>query len=219
MVYKKRVYKKRPVNGRIRAQQIGSKAGSMAYSAYKLASKVAKMVNAEEKFYETGLSAFAVDYVGVLTVLNGMAQGDTDSTRDGDSIKCKHLSLKGYIDAGATTCTVFRIIVFEDKQNQVSAVTDFMTLSGASTAPNGFKIYDKRFRTKVLLDKTYSFSDTGPNSGHFEFEIPLGHHTQFDAGTTTINTGAYKYIMISNRAPASAEPIVSVHSRLTYIDN
>lgn len=217
MAYKKRVYKKRPLKGRARAKQIGSSAGSMAYSAYKLASKVAKMVNAEEKFHETTQNA-AVDYNGSLVTLNNMAQGDTDGTRDGDSIKCTHLSVKGYIDAAAVNNTVARLIIFEDKQNQVAAVTDFLTATGAVTAPLGFKVYDKRFRTKVLFDKTWHMCDTGANNVSFECELPLGHHTQFDSGTTTINTGAYKYIVISNRSSVD-DPTFVIQTRLTYIDN
>ena len=193
----------------------------MAYSGYKLAKKIAKWVNIEFKTHtETQSSNLDIDYDGTIITLNDVAQGDTSLTRDGDSIKCQSMDLNVQLACDTVSC-VGRVIVFHDKQNTVSSATDLIDVAGTAMAPHGFKEWDHRFKTQVLWDSgpIHMIVSTDKAIKQLRKKIELNLHTQFDSGTTTIESGAIKMLLISNRANSSNEMDVLYHSRIYFTDN
>lgn len=199
----------------------GSKVGSMAYSALKMAKQVKRLVNVESKFYDIN-SAGTCDYNGVIVPLCIPAQGITDGTRVGDSIKCQHLSMRLHVfantSAASTVRSIVRCIIFEDKQNKVSAGGDLLQIFGTGQGVLSPKYWDNRFETKVLYDKTWTLDNINQTGRHESIELPLGHHSQFEAGTTAINTGSYKMLYFSNHV-ATDLPTFNYVSRVTYTDD
>lgn len=223
MVYKKNYKRaKRGIQkrgGRSRFMKAGASAGSMAYSALKMAKRLKDMVNTEYKFYDQNVNA-SYDHTGNLNILNTPAQGQTDTTRIGDSIKVQNLTLRGYIYANAAAVsTLFRIMVLWDPQNKSTATSDILANVASVYAPISPKNYDKKFQTRVLHDKCYSIVSGGADSAMRQFDvvIPVNQHTQFEAGSTTINTGALKILLIS--AAGVNLPTCVYTARVTYTDN
>lgn len=223
MVYKKNYKRAKPTfqkrSGRSRFMKAGASAGSMAYSALKMAKRLKDMVNTEYKYYDQQVNA-SYDHTGNLNILNTPAQGQTDTTRIGDSIKIQNLTLRGYIYANAlATSTLFRLMVIWDPQNKSSATSDILQNIASVYAPISPKNYDKKFQTKVLLDKCYSIVSGGADSAmrQFDFVLPINQHTQFDAASTTINTGALKILLVS--AAGANLPTCVYSARVTYTDN
>lgn len=206
--------------------KFGSRAGSMAYKAFKMAKQIKSLINVEEKHYDVSGNP-TISSSGSLVTLNSPQQGTTDSMRIGDSIKCQSLELNYHLyPNGAMTATntyLARVIIFEDKQNKVSAVSDIIDSTYIATgyAPIGLKDFDRRFETKVLYDELLEI-DLITNMGKSRrVNLPLGHHTQFEAASTTINTGAYKMLLLSSVPSASVNdvPAIIYTSRLHYTDD
>lgn len=188
--------------------------GGMAYKALKLARKVANAVNIEYKIFDTQ-SSTTPDYTGTVVTLNTPSQGTTDIQRIGDSIKCQNLVLRGYaIRQGADVMA--RVMVLWDPQNKITASSDILETVGSSYSVFSPKHYDKRFQSRVLFDKTIKCFSSSLGQD-FDVTIPIDQHTQFSAGTTTINTGALKVLVISNTL--ANQPSIILYSRLSFTDD
>lgn len=193
----------------------------MAYNGYRLAVKLARYVNAEEKYHDATLTGSTLDHTsGIVTTLNNPAQGDTDLTRDGDSIKITRITGSVMCFGNAGSNTISRFWIIWDPQNAVTTLAQHWE-TGAATSILGNKDHDLRFRSRVLYD-------SGPmphvlSSSTYvrtrKINIPVFKHTQFEAGTTTINTGAIKIIAMSDQANATNEPTLRAQLRVHFIDN
>jgi len=219
----KRTRKHYKRSGRAQAKRWGASAGSAAYSALKMVRRLKDMVNTEYKINDVSNSAFSYDYNGTLVTLNAPTQGLADTQRIGDSIKCQNLVIRGScVNSGsASSLTFHRIIILWDPQNKVSTAADVLAQTGSSIAPFSPKDQDKRFQTRILSDKMYQTSTLSSGnkfSQEFEYIIPINQHTQFSAGSTTINTGALKMLAICNLV-STGLPNMYYFARLSYTDN
>jgi len=191
--------------------------GGMAYKALTLARKIADAVNIEYKHSDTNGAPAAVDYTGgVLTLLSSISQGITDQQRIGDSIKVQNNMIRFSIARNGTDALV-RVILIWDKQNQISATSDVLELVGAANAPLSPKNYDKRFRSQILFDKTYSL-DANRSILHDECALDVDQHVQFSAGTTTPVTGDLILMTISNLVTTNL-PTFGYYNRVTFTDD
>lgn len=191
--------------------------GGMAYKALRLARKVANAVNIEYKINDTLANGTTFDYAGTMVTVNNPAQGSTDVTRIGDSIKCQNLMLRFLLTRGAGDSTG-RVIVFWDDQNQISTGANLLEVTGTASSVLSPKLYDARFRSKVLYDKVFVMDQVNQSTWDENVQIKIDQHTQFNAGSTTINTGALKVLFISNITGANI-PTVNYYSRLSFTDN
>lgn len=197
--------------------------GSTANKALRLARKVANLVNVEEKINDKTVSSTTFDYAGTIDILNNPAQGTTDVTRIGDSLKNQRVQIQGTVAGSTTAGTISnnRLILIWDEQNQITTMADLLEVTGSNMAPHAPKHYDKRFRCIVLYDQAFSLS-TVPGSQawfkNFRIDLPIGKHTQFSAGSTTINTGCLKLCYISDLTAANL-PNMTYYSRVFYTDD
>lgn len=193
----------------------------MAYNGYRLAVKLARYVNAEEKFHDATLTGSSVDYTtGVVSTLNSIAQGDTDETRDGDSVKITRLTGNIQVSGNAAANTLIRYWIVWDPMNTITTLANLWE-TGAATSILGNKDHDHRFQTRVLYDSR-PLPLVVANDSYVRvraINLKIFKHTQFEAGTTTINSGALKLFAISDQANASNEPTIRAQLRVHYIDN
>lgn len=186
----------------------------------KLASKVA-LLNVEVKRFDTR-TAGTVTLNSAMTTgigLSAVAQGDTDITRDGNSLKCTGLSMKLHIHPNPTTPAIqtLRLIVVKRKMAGNADIDDI--LEDVTTDIHSWRNIDKTRVNEVILDKTISYSPTVNNSElNYKFHNKLMHHVKFDNNTATSDQygGLYAYIMTDEATyPAS----FTFMSRLRYVDN
>lgn len=223
MPYGKRSYKKkyRKRNFGYRAARLGqrySTKGSLAYKAFRLAKKVADAVNVEYKYTTISDTGTVQSYNGGYAEMCSPSVGNTDTTRIGDSIKMQHLTLRGcakYNSAGTDGQTL-RLVIFKDKQNKITAVSDIVDTVGTVNAPYFNKVYDNRFQTKFIYDRTF-YVNSQRIEVPFHIELPINMHKQFQAATTTVQTGSLKYLIISDQL--SNGPSIQMHGRITFTDN
>lgn len=224
MPYGKRSYRKkyRKRNFGYRAARLGQKyssKGSLAYKAFRLAKKVADAVNVEYKYTTVDDLGTVQTYAGGYAEICSPVVGTSDTARIGDSIKMQHLSLRGavkYNTAGADGQTL-RFVIFKDKQNKVDNVNKVVDTShNTVNAPYFNKLYDNRFQTKFIYDRTF-YVNSQKIESPFHIELPINMHKQFSAGGTDVVTGSLKYLLISDQAVNG--PSVSMHGRCTFTDN
>jgi len=188
-----------------------------ANAAYKMARKLKDQVGGVEYKHVDLITALAPDNDGDIVILNSIAQGDSDNTRDGDKIKMQNLTIRGDVIGDAAAPDVVRLVIFHDKQNVIATVADFFQGVSEISSVLQPKNYDQRFRTKVLFDRSWTVSPAGPRIKYFKKVIPLNISTQYQGGTTTSLTGSLKFIVLG--IPAVATSAFNMVSRLTYTDN
>lgn len=230
MAYRKRYYKKRTKRSSNRKawMKTGANVASTAYSAYKLATKVARMVNSEIKFLDTQNTALTLDSTGGVVSLCTIPQGDGDNSRDGSSCKPAQMTLRATIspNASATTPTTVRVILFRAKTEKSTAPTlasllEDTTQFDALVSP---KQWSEKFNTKIIYDRLFTVGDyssgSDPEVIRFRINKKLFGHikwaTNDTAGTDIENGGLYMAYVSS---ASSNAPTMCYYNRLTYYDN
>lgn len=131
----------------------------VAKQAYNMAQTIAGIVNSEKKYTDKTI-AINTDTTAAIQCLTNQAQGDTNITRNGNTIALKSLHIEGAIAFDATQKTeMIRIMVIRDNDNLGgTAPTATDILEGATTIALRNKNTPKRFT--VLFDKLYCCNDS-----------------------------------------------------------
>lgn len=198
--------------------QKASTKGGLAYRAFRMAKKLSNAINTEYKAYDVTSVAGSVDYNGGVSSLAALiSQGTTDNQRIGDSLKLQNLTLR-YIGVRNTADSILRVMVIFDPQNKISAVTDVLAATGSAISVVSPKNYDKRFYSNVLYDRTMTLTSADHPYVIEDIVIPVDKHVQYSGGTTTVNTGDLKLLVISNVVTTNL-PTLTYYARLTYTDD
>jgi len=213
--YNRRYKRRRPAR---RYRRKGNNWIGLAKKAFKTAKWVAGLVNAESKYDDTTSSNTNVDYNGTVVTLCNPAQGTSVNQREGDSIKMQNLTLRGscYLQGGLTG-SVFRMIIYLDKENIITAASDLLQVTGSSASVYSPKFQDTKFQSKVLYDKVFMLDTVNMTQYKFDINLKIDKHVNFTAGSTAIRDGALKMCFISN--VTGTVPGVQYYSRVTYLDN
>lgn len=208
----------------------------VARSAYRIASKIKDVINIETKSYLYAMTSAAPDplyqtasfaYNGLTPVtVNTPPLGDEDYERIADSIKVHRLKLMLRITKPNNIQEIaYRVVVFWDEGNQVANVSNifYATLLSTPLATVSPKDWDQRHDSRILYDKHFLMKDSqwnGSNYGsdihYVDVSLPIGLHTQFEAGTQAIVTGALKFTVISD---SSTNSTLHWQSMITYTDD
>ncbi len=221
---------------------IGKKLYKQKYGAAALkklerkVTKLAKVATPEIKFHDTAVTtASAVTLVKVPISL--IAQGDTDSLRDGDEIMLKNLYIKGSVSTSLSAANIvddqIRIILLQDFQQDADA-TAFTTvdLLQSDVWNSFYKADGNQKRFKILSDRmhhmgvvcegtqnagTESYQSTASNK-YITQRVSLNRKMYFNGvGDTLANQGRGKLYMcyISERSLHTMDFQV----RLTFQDS
>jgi hypothetical protein len=177
------------------------------------------MLNAEHKFKDTSINQ-SPNNNGVQVLLNGMSQGDTASTRDGNSVKIDkiHLLLDNIKNTSATT-TVLRTIVYVAKapNGSAPAIADVLTPQNENGLYNPINMGNL---IKILYDRVHTFENSGKAISITRKNLNHIVHTRFGGTGATISDiqqGAIYLLLISNESTNT--PTVQGTTRVMYYDN
>lgn len=187
----------------------------------------------ELKFVDTVITATAssANYTaaGVVTLLNGIAQGDDYSARDGRQATMKSVALKTtvyYIANGTTPGAARTMLVWDNAANgALAAVTDILASASAASFPN----INNAQRFTILRDyvvelgglsitatQTYS---QAPAVQKVDLYVPLDDVTQFlgtGATIASIQNGALLLLTIGDNQAAQNSQMVA---RVRFADD
>lgn len=190
-----------------------------ANKALAIASKL--QASREKKFVVTSLSA-SVDQTGTILTVNDPEQGLGDSSRVGDRITCRQVScnLWRVIPGSASGRFSLRFILFIDKQNAITSPSQVLLGTDSNFTPLNHYVKDYRKRFVILYDSGANHMDQYNKGMTTRFSQRVNLHTQFNAGTATINTGAIKLLAISNQGSSSNQrPLLIGSVRVDYTDS
>ncbi|AUM61747.1 capsid [uncultured virus] len=164
----------------------------------------------------------AVSTTATLTLLNGLAEGDSATTRDGRQVLFKSLQLyeRGTLHASATNTTI-RSIIFLDKQPNETAPTAAALLATAvAGGVDAFRNLDNRKRFVILHDSRMVLSTDFPERVHEHYK-KMSLVSQYDSGNAgtiaDITSNSLYLLQISDEATNTPTQIFNV--RLRFIDN
>lgn len=194
-----------------------------------LAKEAANATRSVSELKDVNTTAIAIPALatatGSLTLLNGMVQGTTGSTRIGRRIRMESLLLRIALGAAVATtgCSPFRILIVFDKQSNGAAplATDILTqdnITGAMNLANS-----RRFVT--ILD--HIEKDFGPQSSgsifinrYKKFKLDVEFNGGVAGTIADINTGSvYALTYLLSGTLATAPPVASTLCRIRFADS
>lgn len=185
-----------------------------ASTALKVATTVASLINVEFKYVDQ-TSSLTPNSTGTIFHITDIAQGDTMSTRDGDSVKLKSIQAKWYgKQHSSATNTILRIIWFIDTVGASTPTISELLGSGADV--NAFRNLDNRGRFVILKDVTFNLGDNTTFDGSWYKKLNM--QTLWHDGTGSGVTSNHLYMAyISNEATNT--PNLYIRHRVRYLDN
>lgn len=193
----------------------------LAKGAWKGVKYLKTLVNSEVKKLDlTGSGTLTETTAGVLH-MTAIAQGDTDSSRDGNSVLCKYATIRGTLvhNVSGDSQQFCRLLVFVDKQ-QVSDTAPTLSPLLESTYPYVAPLNNESLgRFSVLYDRVFTL-DAEHQATSFKINLDLtGHHVRFNGtGTGDVQKGGIYFGFIGSQA-TSNYPTITYYSRLGYHDN
>lgn len=181
------------------------------------------LINTETKYIDTvqTTSTNFDNNTGLMIPLSLCSQGVSDTSRIGNSILCKHLTINWAvtINPSNTNGNRFRIIVFIDKQN-VKGVSPVATDLLASVVPTALKNVDNLDRFVILRDIMRKVDPDEPTVNG-KIYIPLHRlHTKYDGSlgqqSDLAENGIY-LLALSNQGINL--PTLNLNARLAFYDN
>ncbi len=197
--------------------------GRTAGRALTIFKGAASLLNAEAKHVDFQNSA-TITTTPVLYFFSGIAQGDSVSARDGNSVKLKGGLLKLCLTIStAATATTVRLLVVCDTRNPGSAPTASTIYDTSVVRANGnINVDSEPNRFVVLYDHLVSL-DTASRR-QFILDLALealrDMHLTFSGTDATISSvrGPAMYIVMQSNEATNA-PAYDISTRLWYVDN
>lgn len=147
--------------------------------------------NTEAKYQTSTLDNTTMAVTGTITKVMTVAQGDTDSTRDGDELKIKRITIRGSVNVNNTAVyNRTRLIIFQWKPDDTSLVpTVAMILNGTGNVTEiveGITNHDRSNQFNILFDKTMNVNYYGVPQFHIRKTLKKFNTIQkFTAGAST----------------------------------
>lgn len=217
---RKSSFKGRRGFGRPRVSNWGA-AKQLAMSAYKGVKYLRGLVNSE--LYKVDVNtSLTFTSTPTVTLLTGIAQGDGDGARTGNSVLMKSLNCRFSCNAGTAANTFATVIIFMDMQQASDTNPTAADVLENSTNYASFLNSETVGRYKILQRKILNLNNIKSGSAYWQLSVirPQGHHLRFNGANATDTQKGHIYALtLSDQAAGAAAPVLSMVSRLTYHDN
>jgi len=186
---------------------------SVAAAAWSGVKAIRALINVETFVLDTQITQVTVTGTPYITQLNGVAIGDAQNQRTGNSILMANVRRTEYVVTAAPNAIV-REILFYDKQqiaDTAPASTDLLESNSVLSLYN--KLSASRFQ--VLEDKLYTLNSVSKTSRIIRNFKKLQKHASFNGALSSDiqKMGLYKLIITDGVVTYAA------NYRLTYHDN
>jgi len=180
-----------------------------------------RVINTEAKFLDQVWTNVAIDNTGTQIYLsNGMQQGLTASTRQGQSIHMDIYELNFTITNNATAINTYtRVMIVVDKQPNAAALSTAGILN--SVVPSSQYIVGQQRRFIMLYDSVFALSTAGPSNLSMAISASTNQHVQYNTGNAgtiaDIVTNSVYVILFSDQAVNTTT--FNGYGRLYFRDN
>lgn len=214
-----------------RAIRYGGNALTIAHQAYNMARVVASIVNSEKKYHDVSFT-INPDVTTQLQSLTQIPQGNTDITRNGDSVAIKSLTFKcQYFSDPAVTAEAVRIMLIRDYDNANGTAPTGAQILESATNIISFRNKDFPKRFKVLMDKVIT-TNTNIKTRFIDkykkfnmMKDKKGNPTVSQKVTftglnaTDIARGHLYIVVLGNTATGATASQLNFNSRIRFYDN
>ncbi len=185
--------------------------------------KLKGLINVEFKIIESPLNS-TVSSTGTLLLLNGIATGDTDNTREGNSIRLKSVLSTAFfeIHVSATATHVRRLVVIDKQPNEALATVAGILQTGTFAGTVAPRNLSNRKRFVIISDHDLHLSNTGSKIVSFpdlykQIDLITIYDDSNSGGIGDIRTNALYVLYISSEG--TNVPSFSSAQRVRFIDN
>lgn len=191
------------------------------YSDVAWLKKKAQLLNTEVKRVDTAGSAQTVEAVagGANAILfSGIDQGDGNTNRDGNSVKCvsAHARMKLNFNTSATTGSIVRVMIIKTSYGEGITPTAADMYQNAANILS-FQNVDQTRGHKILFDRRYVL-DAEHDTKVVNWNANLRHHLKFDASGSADHTyGMLWFLILTDEA--TNRPTYDYETRVRFVDN
>lgn len=210
-----------------RGARRGKVYGAAAAQLWKDVKMIKSAVNVEYKVQDTNQPLATVNGTPTVTLFNALQRGDDYNQRNGRSVKWT--SIYQRITANSSTTATaphyIRYVLFWYKDPSATAPTPTQMFGAAAPGINSMMNLNVRKDFVILADLVIKCNPvTGGSSSNFrKIYKKTGMHTIFNAsnlGTIAdIESGALYAFTWSDTSVGAEMPLMTVQSRLRYVDN
>ncbi len=191
---------------------------SIAKKALRKVNKLARRVQPEQKIHDILATGIAPTVAGLVNRLTLIAQGDTETTRDGLQVRAFFMEFRYLlIKHGTPTSTAVRIIIVRDNRQVESTAPSVLDVILAAQPHSQYsRVNPKRFTVLynrlVMLNDVNRLSLTAVVTKKLSFPIRwVGN-----ANTTITKNGIF--LITNSNAAAAQEPSLNFTFRLRFTD-
>jgi len=214
MALRRFVRKARPMRRRRYAKK------SPAYKALRMVKTIKRTYNPEVKKKDMGQSDYSAGTTAGVIAITGIAQGDTNLTRNANKILAKSVIAKGWIKHNntATDGQVVKVWLIQDKQQvgdtSPTAANIFTVAANSVTSPLN---PDTVGRFKILWSKTYIVDPSSEIKTLYMFKrlsLPIRYNGTADSDIQ--KNGLYVVYASSDN---TNKPTLTIDIRTSFYDN
>lgn len=234
MAYKRGSYRKRtyPSKGRTLMKYASGavKALAIAKSAYNTAKFLKGLINTEKKKFDrtVGATELSLSGAGTSNTFCGIAEGTTESTRNGNSIRIKGVRFMAVIrnasESPQPACMV-RVMIVQDTQtisdNSLTTLADILENTGDSSVITSGLNSATVGRYKILYNRVFYLDNlTKPQHKVVKY-IPLDHKIRYNGSTASdIQKNNVFYFTFCNTVSGTYNnPAIEIDTRTYFYDN
>jgi hypothetical protein len=179
---------------------------------------IKRLLNTEVKCFQAAGANITPTTTGTITdFLSGIAQGVTDITRVGDSMKVLRLSVNYQLSMNNTAAaTQFCWVAIIRANDEIMTAAQLNTLDGNAYAYLGDLAWDYKDQYRVLWQKRMVV-DPEHQSLIGRVDLRLNDHAQYNAGGNTLNSGSIFMAIWSNST--TNNPDFGYVLQVEFVDN
>lgn len=176
---------------------------------------------AEKKYHLDSETGTNITSAGAVYDLSAVAQGDTDTTRDGDSLYVRSVRVKGFVTNKGGAPSHTRVILFQWFDDSTPTASNVLIAGYLSTALAPVSLYhhDQRKKYNVLYDRLINSDYNGGSEAPLfdtGYKMPKRKKISYTSAATTGN--AKLWLLIVNDIGTATYPTISYVSRMTFND-
>jgi len=185
----------------------------------------------ELKYNDIASANYICDSTGTVTLLNGLAIGDDNTTRDGRQVCIKSVQLKGFVFPvdDTTSHQKVRVVLVWDNSVNGGAAPTIATIFGSASG-NSFPVVDQAQRFTILSDQSFAIGKVdntattaiacAPVVHNVEIYKKLNSITQYSSTTAAVGSiqSGGLFLLTMGTAAAAAAANLSCAIRVRFTD-
>lgn len=177
------------------------------------------LINVEFKFYDTNTSGEVLTTTAYVTTLNNIVQGDSDDSRDGQSMRMKSVQCDGTIARGSVDCNVKLLWVLDLQPPLGAPVYSTMFASVAGDITASLRNLDNRSRFIILKEQQFYLTSNNPHRiiNYYRKLDAKVFYSDATATYTSVRKNGLFMMAICNQATNG--PTLNCKNRIRFIDN